>query len=54
MSKADNLEVTLGYVDVRVDLSAPQDSVTGSVLYKLMYSNTPLYELAPESCRAPS
>lgn len=53
MCKADNLEVTLGSVDVRVDLSAPQDSVTGRVLHKLMYNNTPLYELAPNPSGCP-
>lgn len=53
MCKADNLEVTLGHVDVRVDLTAPQDSVTGRVLHKLMYNNTSLYELAPNSSGCP-
>lgn len=53
MCKADNLEVTLGHVDVRVDLSAPQDSVTGRVLHKLMYNNTSLYELAPNPSGCP-
>ena len=53
MCKADNLEVTLGPVDVRVDLSAPQDSVTGRVLHKLMYNNTSLYELAPNPSGCP-
>ncbi|WZX10292.1 hypothetical protein ACP1_0003 [Aeromonas phage ACP1] len=53
MYKADDLEVTLGPVDVRVDLTAPQDSVTGRVLHKLMYNNTSLYELAPNPSGCP-
>ena len=53
MYKAENLELTLGYVDVRVDLSAPQSSVTGRVLHKLMYNNTSLYELAPNPVGCP-
>lgn len=53
MYKADNLEVTLGQVDVRVDLSAPQNSVTGRVLHKLMYNDTSLYELAPNPSGCP-
>lgn len=53
MYKADDLEVTLGPVDVHVDLSAPQDSVTGRVLHKLMYNNTSLYELAPNPSGCP-
>lgn len=54
MCKADNLEVTLGPVEVRVDLSAPQDTVTGRVLHKLMYNNTSLYELAPNPAGCPN
>lgn len=53
MYKADNIEVTLEPVDVRVDLSAPQDSVTGRALNRLMYNNTSLYELAPNPVGCP-
>lgn len=53
MVKTDIFENTLGSVDVRVDLTAPQDSVTGRVLHKLMYNNTSLYELAPNPVGCP-
>lgn len=53
MFKADDLELTLGPVDVRVDLTAPQDSITGRVLHKLMYNNTSLYELGPNPSGCP-
>lgn len=53
MYKADDLEETLGTVDVRVDLTAPQYSVTGRVLHRLMYNNTSLYELAPNPVGCP-
>lgn len=53
MCKTDIFETTLGTVDVRVDLTAPQDSVTGHVLRKLMYNNATLYELAPNPSGCP-
>ena len=53
MVKTDIFETTLGSVDVRVDLTAPQDSVTGHVLRKLMYNNATLYELAPNAVGTP-
>ncbi|QDB70333.1 hypothetical protein CF8_0163 [Aeromonas phage CF8] len=53
MYKAENIETTLGPVDVRVDLTAPQQSVTGQMLHKLMYFNTSLYELAPNPIGCP-
>lgn len=53
MVKTDIFETTLGSVNVRVDLTAPQDSVTGHVLHKLMYNNATLYELAPNAVGTP-
>ena len=53
MYKAENLETTLGSVDVRLDLTTPQQSVTGRMLHRLMYNNTTLYELAPDPVGCP-
>ncbi|UOX39540.1 hypothetical protein [Aeromonas phage ZPAH34] len=53
MNQADNLETTLGPVDVRVDLSAPQVSVTGKALFHLLYNNDQLFKMAPNHIGSP-
>lgn len=53
MNQADNLETTLGPVDVRVDLSAPQVSVTGKALFHLLYNNDQLFKMAPNHTGCP-
>lgn len=49
----DHLEKTLGPVEVWVDLTAPQHTVTGKVLHKLLYNNSDLYEMAPNPVGCP-
>ncbi|WNV46021.1 hypothetical protein [Aeromonas phage AerS_266] len=53
MYQADDFETTLGPVDVRVDLTAPQVSVTGKALFHLLYNNYDLYQLAPDATGCP-
>ncbi|MEM0550476.1 MULTISPECIES: hypothetical protein [Aeromonas] len=49
----ENLDNTLGPVEVFLDLSAPQHSITGRAIHQLMYRNQDLYEMAPNPSGTP-
>lgn len=49
----ERMETTLGPVEVRVDLTAPQNSMTGRVLHRLLYNNQDLYDMAPNAGGCP-